>query len=173
MSLHRQAPPPDFCVRCNAPAGGSRMSVHWRPRNQAFDVLSGLIFLFFIFGVVGGALGGLIAGSIVEALSYVSRARDPNLVRISLGLCHSHLRRKQILPWIVGALLAGCVVQLVIARLSPGWTLLILPGIACLVAAIALSFLETTVKVLACDQSHVWIKGVSPQLLNRLPPLPH
>jgi hypothetical protein len=159
MILHRQASVPDFCVKCGAPARGLHISRRWSANSRRLP----------IYGVLGGIVGALLA----EAVNSAAEARDPNLVSIKLGLCQAHIDRKRLVPWILGPLLVLAVLQILMAQAGQNGDLLNLSGIVCIMLGCALGFiLDVRAAILRCDDSHIWVKGVSPLLLSRLPSLP-
>jgi hypothetical protein len=148
LVMTKEAPLPDRCVKCNAPANGVRLK---RRLMWHHPVLYLLIFIAFLLYVI---------------LATVLRKR----ATVYLGLCAEHLerrRKKVIAGWI---LLATGLLSTVagFAYDYPGVGLL---GFATfLVAVIWLVIVSRVVTVKKIDDQLVWLNGINSAYLSQLPP---
>jgi len=156
LVMHRDARLPDRCVKSNQPALGYRLRrfLHWYHPAVYFTLLIGpLIFILVALVVQKKAV-------------------------IEIGLSE-RWRAKRIRATIVGwgvALLScpvGCCgLAWMYDKPAAGW-LIVLAFFLFLLGAIYGSLAARMVAPKRISNEHIWLKGVHPQFLDELPPLPY
>jgi hypothetical protein len=154
LVMHKQSQLPFICVKTNEPADDwLRCKLYWHP-----DV----IYLSILFGFVP---------YLIVALAVRSRAD------VEIGLCRKQIvRRRRRLGWAWPLILISC--SLVTAgvvysrhRGEIGGLAMFLGMISFIVGGI-LMISARLVRAARITDQYVWIKGVNPAFLARLPPFP-
>lgn len=152
LVMHRLAPLPSRCIRCNTPIGEKRlrMTLHWcHP-------------VWYSFILCNPILGLIVA------------AAASRLATIEVGLCDRHRRSRR--RWIVGGLiqiLAGCVFffsALVVQPLPEAAPMVLAAFLLGVTGSVSAILISRPVVPQRITGSHVWLKLVSPQMLDELPP---
>ena len=147
LVFDKMATLPDRCIRCNAPALGTRINktLYWHHPALALLVLAGVL----IYVVVAMVL------------------RKSALV--SLGFCELHKTRRQRL-FIAGWLLFVLSFVSFFAALAEEAGGLALVGLVLLIAAIVVFVLAGRfIQVKRIDDHYVWLKGISSEYLDEFP----
>jgi hypothetical protein len=146
--MRKEAPLPDACVRCNAPANGFRLKrkLYWH--SPCFYLLILVSLLIYV----------------IVAICVRKKAT------IHIGLCERHRKRR--LWFIAGSWLALlCGIAMIIggasANASGG---LILTGVILAVVSALVGIIKgAVVSAAKIDQEFVWVKGATPAFLASLP----
>lgn len=153
LVMHREGTLPDRCIRCNAPANGYRLKrkLSWcYPAWHLFLVCNLLIWILVVVAVSKRAT-------------------------IQVGLCELHRRRRRRLiasGWLLALAGLGCFVLVIDVRSEPAVAGGLFGGIVLLIAGIVLAgIVSPPVTVRKMDKTYLWLKRVSPELLNELPTL--
>lgn len=155
LVMHKSALLPDRCVKCNAPAYGSRLKrkLTWQHRAWILPLFAGL-FLY----------EALLLYIIVILI--ISRS-----AKVSFGLCETHIKRRRI-EIIVGwglFLLGFSAISIGISQenLTYGFT-----GAFFIIVSIVFAFKAQIVTVYKMDKQYIWLKRVNKDYLTQLPEMP-
>ena len=149
LVFHKSAVLPDRCIKCNAPALGTRVdkTLYWHHPALALLILAGLL----IYAIV----------AIVVRKS----------AKVSLGFCELHKSRRTKML-IAGWLLFATALAAFIVALGEESGGAALGGVALLLAAVVVFLLAARfIQVKKIDDHYVWLKGVDPAYLDQIPPL--
>jgi len=157
LVVHKRAQLPAICVKSNQPATQwLKRKLSWHEPWIAITVVAGLLLY------------------VILAMILTQRAT------VYIGLSDEWMarrRKRMIVCWIVGlAFLALIPVAFGLANVTDqdGWLLLILVGfIGALIVLIAGQTLVSMVTPQRINNDYVWLKGASPEFLNRLPEFPY
>jgi len=150
LVMAKDAPLPDYCVKCNSPAHGFRLK-----RNLSWHPPALYVIILFAW------LAYLIAALVIRKQATVY-----------IGLCQEHVqKRKQLLAagWIsfgIGILGAGVAFEssyLGVGLLGILWTIIAIGWLA---------VVGKMVNVKKIDDRFVWLGGIDANYLARFPPLP-
>ena len=147
LVMTKDAPLPDSCVKCNAPANGLRLK-----RKLAWH--TPILYLAIFFAV-------LLYAILAAVLS--KRAT------VYLGLCAEHLQRRR-RRMAAGWLLVAVALMLFVGGIGYEYTDMILIGMALLLGAgLWLVIVARTVTVKKIDDRFVWLKGINSDYLAQFP----
>ena len=149
LVFHKSATLPDRCMRCNAPALGTRVNktLYWHHPALALLILLGVLIYAIVAMVVRKS------------------------AKVSLGFCDLHKSRRTtmlITGWLLFALSIAAFI--VAAGANAGGLALV--GVALLFATIVVFLLAGRfIQVKKIDDQYVWLKGVHPEYLGEFPQL--
>ena len=149
LVMTKDASLPDQCVKCNAPANGSRLkrSLSWHHPALYFVILVAWIIY------------------VVLALTLSKRAT------VYLGLCPEHIQRRKNLLMLGWAMLAIGLVTTFIAFANEYVGFGLIGLISFVVAVFWLVIVSRVVKVKKIDDRYVWLTGIDANYLAQLPNL--
>ena len=149
LVMTKDASLPDRCVKCNAPANGSRLkrSLSWHHPALYFVILVAWIIY------------------VVLALTLSKRAT------VYLGLCPEHIQRRKNLLILGWAMLAIGLVTTFIAFANEYVGFGLIGLILFVVAVFWLVIVSRIVKVKKIDDRYVWLTGIDANYLGQLPNL--
>ena len=150
LVMSRDASLPDYCVKCDAPAGGFRLKRNLSWHHPALFLVILLAWLLYLI------------------LAMVLRKR----ATVYLGLCREHYekRRTFLIAGFVTLAVSFALIVGAIAWEYPAIALLAVLGI--LASAIWLAFVARVVTVKKIDDQFVWLNGINENYLSRFPHLP-
>ena len=150
LVMSKDAELPDRCVKCNAPAYGSRLKKRLTWHHPAiYLIIFVALLIYFIVALV---------------------VRKTATVR--LGLCEEHRAKRRRNIWITWLLVLLGVVGFFAAAANEDGTYLLI-GFLLIVAAIIYALVAIRiVSPSKIDDKFVWLKGVNKDYLNELPQWP-
>ncbi len=138
---------PDRCVKCNAPAGGSRL------KRTLYWMHPAWLLLFFVSGLI------------LIIVYYAIRKQAV----VHIGLCDAHRERRKlgiIIGW--SSFLLGILLFILAGVYSSGWCALagIVLWIGGVITGVVMARLVTPTKI---DKDYVWMTGAHRDFLAQLP----
>ena len=145
-----EAPFPDRCVKCNAPANGFRLKrvLYWHHPAYFLLILCNLLIMVIVMLIV----------------------RKKAVLHI--GLCAAHQKQRKVaIAVCVSGMLAGVGLLCAAAVMSSGW-LAVAGGVIFLAGAVWGAVKGRTVGAAKIDKENVWVSGAGKEFLDTLPERP-
>jgi len=148
LVMTKDAPLPDRCVKCNAPANGFRLKRKLAWHHPAIYLLA--LMAVLIYALVAGIVSK-------RAIIYV-------------GLCAKHVRRRRVKIAVGWFLLIASFVSVITAIANYSGILGLIGFVVFFFAIIWLIVVARVVTPKRIDDHLVWLKGINSNYLSELPP---
>ena len=159
LIMDRDSTLPDRCVKCNAPADGFQVKKDLYYYSTTLTVVS--LVLFFIIGIL----------IIIPLLIFRKH------VKIKVGLCERHRKRRRNLLWMSGGFLVLTVAAFLVSSLVDNAIIdfaipFAIGGFSFLLCLFFLAAANISLFAKKIDDQHLWIKGINADFLQKFPELP-